>query len=436
MRRRIPAGLLDAGLAALASFAVGLYAAWVWQDDLGTLGVYALFMAAFGLATAVGSQAIFIPAEKATLELATPERVALLPRTIRRGLPLAIAAGAVMLAPSLIARAQGTEWAAIAPLVLTAGAASIVSPVQDHARRVLHLAGISWSAAFVSIVQVSVAVVTVATLHAFSLDPAWIPFGALATANVTSLTAAILMARRRRAAVGPADPDRLAAATAMLGYGSLLRSGRWLAPTGIMSTGNNLVVAAIVSSLVGQEALGFAEAARTIGQPILVLAFGLRSVLGPQSMEAAKQRSRPDARRVASMFYKLTLILGVAYLAVAGFAWPFNPFAHIVERAYTIGGLVATAIVANALNGLAFPGRLELIGGDRERSLFTSEVIANAAQLVVAAAVALAAGSSTRSGAFAVAIAFAALGAARLPLYRMHLDSLYRPAAAAEVPAT
>jgi hypothetical protein len=74
-RRLLPAGLLDAGLASLASFVVGVYAARFLPAS--ELGAYALFFTAFLLAAVVPAQLILTPAEIAAVGVARGERVGL-----------------------------------------------------------------------------------------------------------------------------------------------------------------------------------------------------------------------------------------------------------------------------------------------------------------------------------------------------------------------
>ena len=84
----------------------------------------------------------------------------------------------------------------VAPLALTAALTTILSPVQDHLRRVFHLADQSWRAAATSAVQFGVATVCLAVGYfAFDVPAAWLPFGSLAVANAASLTAGFALAR-------------------------------------------------------------------------------------------------------------------------------------------------------------------------------------------------------------------------------------------------
>jgi O-antigen/teichoic acid export membrane protein len=428
---RIPAGLVDSGFASLATFAVGLYATYLWVDTPETLGVYALFYSSLAIATAITSQFTFIPAEKVTLLLDPVDRILPAPRMLRLGVPVALLAATVALIPAGIVFLQGTPTDVILPLLVTTMAASILSPIQDHTRRLFHLAGRSWTAASVSILQLVGAVAGIMILAASGVPVEYIPLGALTFANASSLLFAWSMDRHYSAQLS-GDVPNLPEADAALQHRHLATSGRWLVSTGVMSTGTNLVVAAIVSWLAGQEALGYAEAARVVAQPMLVLAFGLRSVLGPNSMEAAAAGARDAARSVARVFYLTTAALGAAYAVLVAAPWALNPLSRLVPAAYDITGLVLLTIVANGFNGAAFPGRLELIGASRESDLVRAELGANAVQLAAATVLATLGASSLRVGAMARPGSFLVLGIMRLDRYRHYLDRYYtsrRPAA-------
>src|SRR5215210_6370062 len=107
-------------------------------------------------------------------------------------------------------------------------------------------------------------------------DVWWIPFGALAFANVLSLTFGLVAAGRMTKPV-----------QSPVSFRSVMRSGRWLLLVGLLPTGSAFLAAVLVSRFSSTETLGYAEAARVLGQPILVLALGISASLGPRSMEAA-----------------------------------------------------------------------------------------------------------------------------------------------------
>jgi O-antigen/teichoic acid export membrane protein len=92
----------------------------------------------------------------------------------------------------------------------------------------------------------------------------------------------------------------------------LMRSGRWLLAIEAITAGATFLASVIVTRLDTPEALGYAEAARIVGQPIFVLAVGLSAVLNPRAMEAGASRDRTAARHVARPYALLLAIVGSA----------------------------------------------------------------------------------------------------------------------------
>jgi len=437
LSRAIPAGVLDAGLASAATFVLNLYAIITWEsDDPTLLGIYFLFMTTFLMASTIPQQLLYVPAEKLTLDATRPARVALYGTIARLGIPLGIGAALLVSLAAIVGSTQGRSIADQAPFLVTAGVATVFSPLQNHARRLLHLAGRSWEAAFVSFVQMLAAAGALLALLQTPVAPEWIPIGSLAVANVISAAIATVMILRFAKGLDEEAAASAVAARSRIRPAELAPSGRWLVGTGAVSTGNNFLVESAVTLLAGAPALALAGAAKTVAQPILVLANGLRSVLGPPSMEAARKQNRKRARRVARTFYYLMLAAVAGYSLIAGFDWVLNPLSRLIDQAYTVAFLVVLTIGANGLNGAAFPGRLELIGADRERQLFTIELRANIAQLLVAVAIAAAAGSSTAAGSFARPVAFAVLGITRIVGYERSLSRHYRSSADPTEPHT
>lgn len=425
LSRAIPAGVVDAGLASLASFVLNLYAIGKWEsEDPTILGIYFLYVTAFIMASTVPTQLLFVPAEKVTLDVPRPARVALFGGIARLGMPVAGAAAGLIGFATLVGFSKGVTWADQAPFLVTAAIATVFSPLQNHARRLLHLAGHSWAAASVSLVQVVTAATTLILLLRTSIAAQWLPIGSLAVANVVSVGVAAAITHRFGRTIDSPSRQIVEQTRSRIGHRELAPSGRWLVGTGIVSSGNNFLVESAVSLLAGLPALALAGSAKTVAQPILVLANGLRSVLGPPSMEAAKARDQAAARRVRRTFAMLMAGGVIGYVAIAGFDWVGNPLAALVETAYTVPFLVALTIAANGLNGAAFPGRMELIGAGKERSLFRVELQANIAQLGVAI-IAAAAATSTTAGSFARPVAFAVLGIGRIVGYGKALDVHY-----------
>jgi O-antigen/teichoic acid export membrane protein len=403
--RAIPAGLVDVGLAALASFAVQFYAVRTLSPE--ELGLYALFFAAFVLATTVPQYVVFKPSEVISLGLATDERLGLLSQSI----PLGLSTGVVSMTFSLLPLAIASDTAssnALVAFAVTAGASSVLSPIQDHVRRMLHIAGASWRASIVSIIQLVTVLSALVVFSRSGVPVLWRPFGALVAANAVSGTVGIIIAR---------VPSLRVVAT-RLRLRELAQWGRWLLIMALIPSVANFAVNALVAILAGSEALGLAEAARIVARPVLVLSAGVAATVGPRSMEAAMLRDEKKARRHRRLYSGVVAGLGGLYFIVVGFNWALNPLPQLLPTAYLVTGLVAVTIIGNLLNGIVLISRSELIGARREVALAGIEAVGNLLRLTVAAAAA-----TLRS--FAIPLSIIALGLARWLGYRRATRELY-----------
>lgn len=405
LRHALPAGLLDAGFASLARLAIGIYAARALT--VSDLGAYALFFSAFVFASVVPMQFILVPAELASLSAARPERLALLRQSWRIGMPVSVATSAV----ATVAAELGAEapTRVLWPLALTMTACAALTPLQEHVRRVLHLAGISWHAAAVSLVQLGCVALALLMLARVQVPAPWRPFGALTIGTVVSLGAGLLLTRRRQ-------PPR---ALPRYEVTDLMRSGRWLLAIEAITAGATFLASVIVSRLDTPQALGYAEAARIVGQPIFVLAVGLSAVLNPRAMEAGASRDRAAARHVARPYALLLAMAGLLYGALAIAPWWGNPLARLVPQAYVVAGLVPVTVASFVLFGLPIIPRSELTGARRERVLPQVGVIAGVLQCAAALA-------AVWIGAFARPLGVALFGAILLLGYRHHQRLVYR----------
>lgn len=406
LSRSIPFGLLDAGSAALATFATGVYA--VDQFDPDELGVYALFFAIFLVAAIVPTSLVFLPGEVRLLDRPEGQRLDGFRLTLPAGFPVAAAASLlVMLA--WIPAAEASRSLVI-PLIVTTVLVALLSPIQDHVRRVMHLAGTSWLAAVTSVVQLVVTGASLAAGTAGGVDAAWIPFGALLAANVVSTGVGLFLARRYATPV-PGDPFALR---------SLAASGRWLTGVGILPLLAAFLAAAIVDLTAGSEFVGFAEAARIAARPLLVLVTGISAVLNPPSMLAGRRRDRTEGVRLARIS-KLTVVgSGLVLLAWTGFDWPGNPMAWLVPEAYSIEGLTAVTIVTFVVFGMLFSDESQLIGGGRELDIFRIYLIGTLVQIPIAF-------TAPVTESFALILSTLGFGIVRFLGYRWALSRLYPP---------
>ena len=400
------AGLVDSGLASLATFAIGVYA--VRALDPTVLGGYALVYQAIFLVGMIPANLVFTPAEVIAVEHPEPVRPVHLARSLPYGALFAIPAGLAVAIWIPIAPPE-IPAGAITALTITGIATAIVSPIQDHVRRVLHSGGYSRDAAVVSGVQLGVAGVSIAVLHLGGLPVVWIPFGALAIANVTSFSIAVVLARLR---------TRGKSVERELEFGELVAAGRWLAGGAALNPATGFVSAALVSRLASAAALGYAEAARVVAQPVWVLAVGLSAVLGPRSMEAARRGERVEARKVSRVFLTVVLVTGACVLAWLGPDWPLNPMAWLMPAAFAVEGLVAASIVAQILAATIFPYRSELIGARREATYTRIELWGSIVRTAVSA-------TARFTRAFAIPLGIVAIWVFRWFAYRRVLRGVY-----------
>jgi O-antigen/teichoic acid export membrane protein len=388
------AGLLDSATASLATFVVGVFAARTLEASV--LGAYALAYGAIFLVGMIPTNLIFTPIEVEVVKRPRDQRLGYLLHGLRVGFPLALlcalgVAAWVFFAPSNL------DPAAIRALTITSIAVAFASPLQDHVRRMLHTGGASGRAALVSSVQLVVAVGALVLGHLAEIPTAWLPFGALAAANMASLTVGALTA------VGTSTSETFEG----LRFPDLVRSGSWLVGSGSLAPLSGFIASAMVANLASAEALGHAEAARIVAQPVWVLAVGLSAVLGPRSIEAAQKRDHRAARHVSRIFSIALALLGFASVLWFGFAWVGNPFYQLVPVAYAVSGLVVFTILAELPRAWAFPFRSEVLGGGRERDLLAVE--GGGALFKLAAG-----GGAPFVGAFAIPLGLLGMGFVRL----------------------
>lgn len=405
LRRSIPAGLFDAGLASLGTFVVGMVAVRLLAPDV--LGAYALFMSGFKLIAVIPAQLVLVPAEREVLAMPPRTRVALIRRSIRIAAPPAALGALLIPFVSLLARAvDARDLIAIAS---TSAVAVFLSPLQDHVRRLLHLSDRSPSAALVSLVQLSVAAAVIVGLWLLGVRPSWIPFGGLSAANAVSLSVGITIALRR---------DEARSLKGNYSFRSLLEMGGWLTGAGLLVTGSAFVASAVVNLIAGPDVLGFAEAARVVAQPLNVLALGVGFVVIPRSMTAAYQRNKAAARRISRMFFWLLLGVGGLYFLVAGLDVSFNPLTRLLPNAFVVPWLVAVSIAANLIRSLNRPFRAELVGAKQGRLIVRGEAISDSLPIAVGFTAPL-------TQAFAIPLGQTAAGLVSFALWRRYANRIY-----------
>jgi O-antigen/teichoic acid export membrane protein len=369
--RRLPAGVADAAFASLATFAAGLSAVNLFSDV--DRGVYALFFTAFGLGVVLPWELILIPAEVNAVSYPVADRMRRARDTFRMGVPMALLGSLAIAIAAFMSRSLTTSdvlWG----LTITAAVTTVLSPLQDHMRRLLHIAELNWRAAAVSGVQFAGVVVSLSVMLLLDAPVAVMPFGSLAIANALSLATGLILG----------DVRHQRPLEERLHFRALARQGRWLLTQALAPNISHFAVATIVTALAGAEALGYAEAARVVAQPVLVLATGLTAVLAPRAMEAAMHRDLDAARHNRRVYLLVMMSGGVLYLGAAATPWLLNPMKYLVPAAYVVTGLVAVTIVANLISAAMYLDINELLGARKARPMAAIAIITSPILVLIA----------------------------------------------------
>ena len=403
VRSKLPAGVVDAGFASLATFLAGLVAVNVLNDV--DRGIYAVFFVTFTLGSILAYQLVYVPTEIVAVARSLPLRLTIVRDSLRIGVWPSIA-GAMTIVGAAISTLPIADVDLVIGLSATAWVTTLLSPTQDHLRRILHVADRSWHAAGMSLVQFGVTGSALVLMTLLDAPIAWIPFGSLAIANIASTGFGLLMINSDNA--GAEAPETVR-------FGDISHSGMWLFLTAIIPAAVAFVTANLITYLASPEALGYAEAARIVGQPILVLGSGLTFALRPRAMESAIKRDIHRSRRVELLFVAMIGISGLLYLPIAGGDWAWNPMSRLVPAAYEIDGLVVAVVLTNMVLASAFLIANEMMAAGKAKSLALVETVA-APMRIAAATSAAAIGAFARPVSEAVA-AFATWGGFLL-LYR------------------
>lgn len=387
VRSKLPAGIVDAGFASLATFVAGLIAVTLFNDV--DRGIYAVFFVAFNLGAIIAYQLVYVPAEIVAVGRPLAKRLTILDDSLAIGRLPAIA-GSLVIVAATITTAPIAEFSLSAGLTITAVIATYLSPTQDHLRRTLHIANRPWHAAYMSIAQFVITVGSIGAMSLADVPVAWIPFGSLAIANTLSMAfGRFLIYKDRRGAVAPGHVT----------FRELSLQGRWLLFQAIIPALAAFLTANIITYLASPEAMGYAEAARIVAQPIMVAASGLTSALRPRVMEAAMMRDFRVSRRVETLYAGMVLVAAALYIPIVGDTWAWNPLRTVVPAAYEVRYLVIAAIASNALMGAQFLVVNEMMAAGRARALTILEAAATPLRLIAAT-------SAVAIGAFALPFSY------------------------------
>ena len=372
VRSKLPAGVLDASFASLATFVSGLVAVNVF--DAADLGIYAVFFSAFTFGQLVAYQLIYVPAEIVAVSRRGVLRLAIFDDSFRLGsLPSLAGASLAFLAALTTAPLASTQLTVA--LTTTAFAATLLSPSQDHVRRTLHIAEKSWQAAAMSLTQFLVTLAATGVMLLMDVYVGWIPFGALTAANFLSLLLGMVLVAKDR---------HRAKSDTRLGFTELAAQGRWLLLQAALPAAAAFATANVIIYLASEEALGYAEAARIVAQPIVVLAAGLIYPLRPRAMEAALDRDLAGSIRVERIYITIVVLGGLAYIPLVGGAWFWNPMQLLVPAAYEVPGLVTATILANIVLASIFLLVNEMMAAGRGRTLAFINAIGGVVRIVAA----------------------------------------------------
>ncbi len=369
--RKLPAGIADAAFASLATFAAGLSAVTLFSDV--DRGVYALFFSAFGLGVVLPWDLILIPAEVNAVSYDVVDRMRRAPDTLKMGLRASIVGSSAILVAAFFG-ASMTDTGVLVGLSVTAVIATILSPLQDHMRRLLHIAELSWRAAAVSMVQFVTVVVSLGVMYILDAPLAIMPFGSLAIANAASLTTGLILG----------DVMHQKPLAEPLRFWALASDGKWLLAQALIPSVAHFAVATIIAALAGPEILGYTEAARVVAQPVLVFATGLTAVLAPRAMRAAMDLDLIAARQARRMYLSLVMLAGAAYLVAASTDWIGNPMGYVVPAAYVVPWLVSAMVIGNMTTAALYLDTNELLGAKKARPMSIVSIVLSPILVLVA----------------------------------------------------
>ncbi|ADP78262.1 hypothetical protein [Pseudofrankia inefficax] len=329
--RRVPAGLIDSSLSSMGSFLMGLFAQYFLPA--ATLGTYGLFYQAFIAVSVIPTGIVFSPVEYTSAGVAARRRrVQLLPQSLQLGMAPAILA-ALLVPFVLIIPSDGQSVGSRVGFAVTAALVAVASPMQDHIRRMLHQAGMSWTAAATSLVQVVTVAVGLVVAKVAHVPPAWVPFGALAVANLVSGAFALWKGK-------PGNR-----APMLLKLRSLFALGGWIVVGNVLSASGPFINFALLTALANSTDVGNGEGSRVLAQPVTVLVIGLLAVLNPEIMEAAHNRAVRKLIKICLLFWGMVAVAILAWALLVGFEWPFNPLPRFQKPAYEVHGLLPWTII-------------------------------------------------------------------------------------------
>jgi hypothetical protein len=358
----LSAGQIDSGMSSIATFVAGLYA--VSTFDAALLGAYVVVFTAWNLARTLPSELVYTPSEVVAVAQPEDRRIKVLNSSIRRGIVVSMAGAVGVLAtgPMIIGDVGRADALALA---VTGAAVTVIAPLMDHWRKMFHIAHSSWRGAVTAASQMIVTIVLIFWFHQ-RLEPTWVPFGALAGGYMFSAIVALLLTY--------AVANRVDGDIHSPGWDELSQIGRWLLLANLAVFGSDFLLALIVKASLGPEVLGYAEGARVVARPVIILGLGLAAVLGPRSVRAGMGPDWEAARASRWLFWLVSTAGGLLYLPWVSIEWALNPLPSLLPTAYEVGGLVLICIVAAMVFNLSLPWWFELLGARRQQQMARTEI--------------------------------------------------------------
>lgn len=409
-KRKLSVGVLDAAIASLATFLVGGYAVYLYRNDPVILEAYSIAFSGFILAGVIPAFAVYNPVEVVLLKHTPKRQLGALPRSLMLGAVPSLLAS--VLVAAVVAAISSAPSSITTAFVVTLVASSTLSPVQDHARRVMHGAGHSEWAFITSVVQFVGVLGLLVGLSVADVPKAWIPLGSLAGANALSLATAWVLAAR--GAEPPVGVD--------LAIGRVASLGGWVLLANLMERLGPFVALIIITSLVDGEPGANYEPARQLANPLYVLGNGLLPILRAPVVSAVMERNRAAAKRPIMLYLGLLLGAGGLWTLVAGIEWSFNPLPKLdmFKLAYDVNGLVAFMVLWMGLWTMSLIFANELMGGGHERALARANITATALGIVFAGL------AAKPLGAMAIPLALTVQFLTLNALYLHEREAMYR----------
>jgi len=355
-------GVADTSLAAAGGFSVGLLA--LNTLDVDHLGAYSVLFAGYLAGTVIPRSFHFAPAEAAAAS-ARIGPVEMLLRSIRTGSPGLLVGAAVAVSLALL----GGSSAATTMTLVAVACLSVISPIQDHARQLLHLSARTRSSVVASSIYCSVTVGCTMILWGDHTAELGRFFWILIAGNAASLVP--LVARFPGSSAGARDRDL----SQIPARQRLWLLGGALTPMLVLFTSRSIVAGAA-----GYDEAGYAEAARTLLAPIAVVSAGLLSAF----------RNHVLIDRIGVAGLKWRTLLRTLILAAALGWWlvlQYGPVSGVARSAapaaYALSGMLLLTALSEALIANASVLEVSAMGRRRFRSIAATQLVVSLSRLAL-----------------------------------------------------